>query len=136
MKTATLIARILLGVIFVVFGLNGFLQFLPMPPMPQPAGAFFGALNATGYMVPLIFGWQIVGGALLLVGVVPLALLILAPVVVNIVAFHLYLAPDGLGLALVVVALETFLAWAHRDALRPLFTSNVAAVVTTERRAA
>ena len=136
MKTATLIARILLGVIFVVFGLNGFLQFLPMPPMPQPAGAFFGALAATGYMMPLIFGWQIVGGALLLVGVVPLALLILAPVVVNIVAFHLYLAPDGLGLALVVAALETFLAWAHRDALRPLFTSNVAAVATTERRAA
>jgi len=136
MKTATLIARILLGVIFFVFGLNGFLQFLPMPPMPQPAGAFFGALAATGYMVPLIFGWQIVGGVLLLVGVVPLALLILAPVVVNIVAFHLYLAPDGLGLALVVAALATFLAWAHRDAFRPLFTSNGAAVVTTERRAA
>jgi uncharacterized membrane protein YphA (DoxX/SURF4 family) len=136
MKTATLIARILLGVIFVVFGLNGFLQFLPMPPMPQPAGAFFGALAATGYMVPLLFGWQIVGGALLLVGMVPLALLVLAPVIVNIVAFHVYLAPEGLGLALVVAALETFLAWAHRDAFRPLFASNVAAVVTTERRVA
>lgn len=135
MKTATLIARILLGLIFVVFGLNGFLQFLPMPPMPQPAGAFFGALAATGYMIPLIFGWQVVGGVLLLVGMVPLALLVLAPVILNIVAFHLYLAPEGLGLALVVAALETFLAWAHRDAFRPLFTSNVAAVAA-ERRAA
>jgi uncharacterized membrane protein YphA (DoxX/SURF4 family) len=134
MKTATLIARILLGVIFLVFGLNGFLHFLPMPPMPQAAGAFFGALAATGYMVPLIFGWQVIGGTLLLVGFVPLALLILAPVIVNIVAFHLYLAPDGLGLGLLVAALETFLAWACRGTFRPLFTSDVATVARTVRR--
>jgi hypothetical protein len=121
MRTATLIARILLGLIFVVFGLNGFLQFLAQPPTPQVALAFFGALAATGYMVPLLFASQIVGGGLLLLGMVPLGLLIVAPVIVNIVGFHVFLAPDGLALAVVVVALELFLAWTHRDAYRPLF---------------
>jgi len=124
MKTAMLIARMLLGLIFVVFGLNGFLQFLSMPPPPQPALAFFGALAATGYMIPLLFASQIFGGALLFLGMVPLALVILAPVIVNIIAFHLFLAPGGLPLAVVVVALASFLAWAHRDAYRPLFTKG------------
>jgi len=124
MKTAMLIARMLLGLIFVVFGLNGFLQFLSMPPPPQPALAFFGALAATGYMIPLLFASQIVGGALLLLVMVPLALVILAPVIVNIVAFHLFLAPGGLPLAVVVVALASFLAWAHRDAYAPLFAKG------------
>jgi hypothetical protein len=81
MKTAASIARILLGVIFVVFGLNGFLHFLPQPAMPPAAGAFFGALAATGYMLPLIFATQLVGGTLLLLGLVPLGVLVLAPVI-------------------------------------------------------
>ena len=136
MKTATLIARVLLGLIFVVFGLNGFLHFIQQPEMPQAAIAFFGGLAAAGYMLPLLFGTQVVGGALLLVGMVPLGLLLLAPVIVNIVGFHLFVAPDGLGVALVVAALETFLAWAHRDAFRPLFTRNVAPDVTAARHAA
>src|SRR6266851_365668 len=78
MKTAVLIARIVLGFVFLVFGLNGFLQFLPQPAMPQGAGSFFGALAASGYMLPLLFATQIVGGALVLVGMVPLGLVILA----------------------------------------------------------
>jgi hypothetical protein len=122
MKTVILIARVLLGLIFTVFGLNGFLHFLSMPAPPQPALAFFGALAATGYMIPLLFASQVVGGALLLLGVVPLALVILAPVIVNIVAFHVFLAPGGLPLAIVVAALASFLAWTHREAYRPLFT--------------
>jgi len=124
MKTAILITRLLLGLIFTVFGLNGFLQFLSMPPPPEPAMAFFGAMAATGYMIPLLFTTQIVGGALLLLGMVPLALVILAPVIVNIVAFHSFLAPGGLPLAVVVAALASFLAWAHRDAYRPLFAGS------------
>jgi len=124
MKTAILITRLLLGLIFTVFGLNGFLQFLSMPPPPQPAMAFFGAMAVTGYMIPLLFTTQIVGGALLLLGMAPLALVILAPVIVNIVAFHLFLAPGGLPLAIVVAALASFLAWAHRDAYRPLFARS------------
>ena len=86
--------------------------------------AFFGAMAATGYLIPLLFATQIVGGALLLLGMVPLALVILTGVIVNIVAFHLFLAPGGLPLAVVVAALASFLAWAHRDAYRPLFVRS------------
>ena len=79
MNTATLIARVLLGVIFVVFGLSGFLQFLPQPAMPPAAIAFFGGLAASGYMLPLLFATQVLGGTLLLLGMVALAVVILAP---------------------------------------------------------
>jgi uncharacterized membrane protein YphA (DoxX/SURF4 family) len=123
MKTAVLIARILLGIIFVVFGLNGFVPFLPQPEMPQGANAFFGALAASGFMLPLLFATQIVGGALLLLGLVPLGVLVLTPVIVHIVAFHVFLAPGGLPLAIVVAALGLFLAWTHRRAYRPLFAA-------------
>jgi uncharacterized membrane protein YphA (DoxX/SURF4 family) len=120
---AVLVARILLGLVFVVFGLNGFFHFLPQPPPPQPAMAFFGALAASGYMLPLIFAAQVIGGALLLLGMVPLGLVILAPVIVNIVAFHVFLAPDGLPIAVVVAVLALFLGWAHREAYGPLLGS-------------
>ena len=125
MKTAVLIARILLGIIFVVFALNGFLPFLPQPEMPQAAIAFFAALAASGFMLPLLFATQLVGGALLLLGMVPLGVVILAPVIVHIVAFHVFLAPGGLPLAIVVAALALFLAWTHRWAYRPLFAASM-----------
>jgi hypothetical protein len=124
MKTAVLIARILLGIIFLVFGLNGFLQFLPQPEMPQAAIAFFGGLAASGFMLPTLFATQLVGGALLL-GMVPLGVVILAPVIVHIVEFHVFLAPAGLPLAVLVATLAMFLAWTHRPAYRPLFTALV-----------
>ena len=95
MKTTVLIARILLGIIFVVFGLNGFFPFLPQPEMPPAAIAFFGALAASGFMLPLLFATQIVGGVLLLLGMVPLGVLVLTPVIVHIVGFHVFLAPGG-----------------------------------------
>src|ERR1700686_1265409 len=110
-------SRIVLGLIFFVFGLNGFLQFMPQPPIPDKAGAFAGALAATGYMFPLIKSVEVIGGAMLLSNrFVPLALAILAPNVVNIVLFHALLAPGGLGVALVVLALELAAAWSYRDA--------------------
>jgi len=121
MKTADLIARIVLGFVFLVFGLNGFLQFLPQPAMPKGAVSFFGALAASGYMLPLLFATQIVGGALVLAGMVRLGLVILAPVLVNVVAFHVFLAPDGLLFATVVFAVALFLAWRHRASYGPLF---------------
>lgn len=124
MKTTVLIARMVLGFVFLVFGLNGFLRFLPQPAMPQGAVSFFGALAASGYMLPLLFATQIVGGALVLVGMVPLGLVILAPVIVNIVAFHVFLAPDGLPLALVVCAVALFLALRHRGSYGPLFVAG------------
>jgi uncharacterized membrane protein YphA (DoxX/SURF4 family) len=125
MHYPTLIARILLGLTFFVFGLNGFFHFIPQPKdaMSQGAMDFFGALMKTNYMIPLIFTTQILGGALLLLNrFVPLALTLLAPVIVNIILFHLYLAPSGIPVATVVLVLELFLAWRHRNAFRPMLT--------------
>ena len=88
--------RVLLGVIFFVFGLNGFFSFIPQPPFPEQAGAFMGALAATGYIFPLIKSVEVIAGVLLLSNrFVPLALALLAPGVVNIVLFHAVLATDG-----------------------------------------
>lgn len=116
------IARLLLGLVFFVFGLNGFLQFMPQPKdMPEGAVAFFGALMKTGYMIPLLFGTQTLVGALLLLNrFVPLALALIAPVIVNIVAFHLFIAPSGLPVATVVLLLEIYLAWSYRHAYRSM----------------
>jgi uncharacterized membrane protein YphA (DoxX/SURF4 family) len=124
MKAAITVARVLLGLVFFVFGLNGFLHFMPTPPPLPAAGAFFLALMKTGYMIPLIFAVQVTGGALLLCGVaVPFALVILAPVVVNIVAFHFFLSPEPaqIVIALIAAALEIVLALYHRAAFAPLF---------------
>jgi uncharacterized membrane protein YphA (DoxX/SURF4 family) len=121
-STTTVILRSLLGIIFLVFGVNGFFPFLPFPPVPGRAVAFLGALAASGYMFKLVFGTQVVSGALLLSGLmVPLALVLLAPIIVNIVAFHVFLAPGGLPLAAVVTILEIILAWQYREAFRALF---------------
>jgi uncharacterized membrane protein YphA (DoxX/SURF4 family) len=120
-------ARISLGLLFVVFGLNGFLNFLPAPsgPVPQGAMEFGGALMKTGYMLPLIKGTEVLAGLLLLSNLwVPLALVLLAPVLVNILAFHAFLAPDGTILAVALAAIEIALAWSYRKAFRPLFASR------------
>jgi len=117
MKVATAIARILLGLIFVVFGSNAFLRFLPMPPLPKGVtGEYLHAFFASGY-VYVIGGLQVIGGFLLLIGrFVPLGLTILGAIIVNIFVFHILMAPEGLGPALVVGVLELFLVWRHRDA--------------------
>jgi hypothetical protein len=120
MKTKLVsVARIALGLVFFVFGLNGFLHFLPQPPMSGPPAEFLGALVGTGYMFPLIKGTEVIAGLLLLSGrYVPLALTLLAPVVVNILGFHLFLAPSGLAIPALVLLLEVFLAWSYRSAFR------------------
>ena len=123
------VARFLMGLLFFVTGLNGFLHFLPEPAqaMPEGAAAFAGAMLKTGYFFPLVMATQLVTGVLLLANRwVPLALALIAPVVVNIVAFHLFLAPSGLGMALLVLVLEVYLAWAYRQAFRPMLRARVA----------
>jgi putative oxidoreductase len=125
MKMATAILQRVLGFIFLAFGLNGFVQFIPQMPMPNMALEFFVGLAATHYMLPLLFITQAVCGALLLVGLfVPLALALLAPVIVNIFLFHVFLAPAGLPVAIIVVALEVYLAWAYRDAFAPMLRTQ------------
>src|SRR6202023_4322525 len=124
MKTVSLIARFLLGLIFLVFGLNGFLHFIPMPPPTGVAGTFFGAIFASHYWV-VIFGVQILGGLLLLANrFVPLALVLLGPVIVNIFFFHALMAPAGLPLALVVVLLWAIVAIRNKQHLAGIFVQR------------
>src|SRR5580698_9056408 len=105
MKTASTIARYLTGVIFLVFGLNGFLNFIPLPPPGGIAGQFMGALYASHYLW-VIFAFQVIAAVLLLINrYVPLAVAVLAPVIVNILSFHALMAPSGLPLALLVAVL-------------------------------
>lgn len=121
-KRLSAFTRVALGLVFVVFGANFFLHFLPQPPAPPAALAFAGALFASGYVFPLIKTLEVVAGALLLARVaVPFALVLLAPIIVNIVAFHALLAPSGLPLALFVLAAELHQAWVNRRTFAPLF---------------
>lgn len=120
-----LVARVLLGLAFTFFGANGLLAFLPAPPVAPAGGAFLGALTATGYIWPLLGAIEIGAGLLLLAGrAAPLALVLLAPVLVNIVAFHVFLDPAGLALPIILVAVALYLAWTHREAFSPLFRAG------------
>src|SRR5260370_18179129 len=116
MKIVTLIARILLGLIFVVFGLNGFLNFLSMGAMATGlAGQFFGALVLSHYYW-VVAALQITGGALLLANrFVPLALVLLGPVIVNIICYHVFLNPSGAVPAAVATVLWLIVFYGNRQ---------------------
>ena len=131
-------ARIGLGLVFATFGLNKLVPFLPQPPISGAPAEFFGALFATGYMLPLIAITEIVAGLMLLSGrFVPLGLALLAPVIVNILAFHLFLAHGGFAVPAFVLALEIYLAWTYRDAFAPMLKVRTAPrVATTQARLA
>ena len=125
MKIVTLIARLLLGLIFVVSGLNGFLNFLSMGPMPTGlAGQFVGALVLSHYFW-VVAALQLAGGALLLVNrFVPLALVLLGPVIVNIILYHAFLNPTGAPLAIVVVILWLIVFYRHRQYFSGIFVQR------------
>ena len=124
MRIATIIARTLLGLVFVVFGLNGFLHFIPMgppPPPESPVGHFFAAFASTGYL-QVVAVCQVVGGLLLLVNFLPvLGLTILCPIIFNIIVFHATLARNNFGPAVIVSLLTVYLLWAYWDNYRALF---------------
>lgn len=118
------VARVLLGLVFFVFGLNGFFHFLPQPALPAAAMPFIGGLAGAGYFFPLLKATEVIGGLLLLSNrFVPLALTILAPIVVNIAAFHLFLEPS-VGMVTFLLAAEIYLAWVHRAAFRGVLTAR------------
>ena len=125
MKTASVIARYLAGVIFLVMGLNGFLNFIHFPPPAGIAGQFMGALYVSHYLW-VIFAFQVIAGVLLLLNrYVPLAVAVLAPVIVNIISFHALMAPSGLPLALFVAALWVVIFVDVRPAFSGLFQSRL-----------
>lgn len=135
MKLVRTIVRLLFGLCWLTFGLNGFFDFIPKPtdPIPAPAAALFQGFVGSGYMLQFISGTEVFVGVLLVVGLfVPLALTVIAPIVVNILAFHLYANRSGLGIAFVVVALELFLALAYRRAFAGVLAPRYAEPADTK----
>jgi putative oxidoreductase len=125
MRIASVIARYLAGLIFLVFGLNGFLHFIPLSPPGGVAGQFMGALYVSHYLW-VIFAFQVIAGVLLLVNrYVPLAVAVLAPVLVNILTFHVLMAPSGLPLALFVTVLWALIFIDVRPAFSGLFQARL-----------
>ena len=124
MKIAALIARILLGFVFVFFGTNGLYPFLHMPPMPPSVGTtFIGILMSTHYAL-IVSGIQLIGGVMLLANrFVPLALTLLGPVIVNIFLFHALMDPHGIGPALVVVVLWAIVFWSRKAAFAGILSA-------------
>ena len=125
MKIVVLIARLLLGLVFVVFGLNGFLNFLNMGPLPSGlAGQFIAALALSHYFW-VVAALQVAGGALLLVNrYVPLGLVLLGPVIMNIILYHVFLNPSGMLIAIVVAILWLIVFYAHRPYFSGLFVQR------------
>jgi uncharacterized membrane protein YphA (DoxX/SURF4 family) len=122
MNKAKLIIRILLGLMLVIFGLNKFLQFMPMPTMPNAAGEFMGALMKSGYIMVIVAIVEIVAGVLLLVNKYqPLVLVILFPVLLNAFLFHLFLDLAGIGGAAFAMAMNIFLFAANKESYKELF---------------
>jgi hypothetical protein len=119
MQKTIVVARVLLGLIFAVFAANYFLNLFELPPPSERGLEFMGALMGTGYVFPVIKLVELVGGVLLIAGVlVPLSLTLLAPIIVNIVLFHLVLDPAGMPLGVLILVLELFLAWSYRESFR------------------
>ncbi len=124
MKTAYPICRILLGLVFTVFGANGFLHFIPQPPMAGNAGAFMTVLFGSGFYA-LVFATQLIAGILLLIGrYVPLALALLAPVLANVLVFHLTMQPAGIAPGLVSTILWIVCVVRNWPAFAPLFEAR------------
>jgi putative oxidoreductase len=121
MKYVILVCRILLGLIFAVFGSNAFLKFMPMPELQGNAAAFMGALINSGYFYPIAI-LQVLGGLCLLSGrFVPLGLTLLGPIIVNIDLYHLFIDRSGLPMAIVISIVALFLLWTYRDKFPAIF---------------
>ena len=126
-STAKVAARVLLGLVFFGFGLNGLLHLFPLPPAQGAAAVFINGLIASRYFFPLLFVIYLLTGTALVIGrFVPLALTVLAPVIVNVAVMHLFVPSSGaeIGLAVLVTLLEIYLAWSYRAAYLPLLRAR------------
>ena len=125
MRFAIIGARVILGLIFTVFGLNGFFHFIPNPEMNEPMTTFMMALTGTGYFMIVVKVVEVVSGLMILTGrFLPLGLILLAPVSVHILFVHLFLDQAGLAMAIVIVVLQVFLAFAYRDSFSGVLNAN------------
>lgn len=122
MNKLQLILKVVLGIVLIIFGVNKFLQFMPMPPMEGDAATFMGGLEVSGYMFPLLGILEILIGILLILNkAVPFALILLAPLAVNMVLFHAAMAPAGIGPAALVFVLNAYLMYVNWDKFKGLF---------------
>lgn len=126
MSKVPLIARIILGLIFFVFGLNGFFNFIPQPQnMPESMMTFMTGMMATKYFFPLLKGTEVICGLLLLLNMyVPLSLIVLAPITLNIFMVHAFMAPDGIVMAIAIGVLQVYLAFfvkPYSDVVKKIF---------------
>ena len=134
MKILTHSSRFLLGLIFLIFGLNGFLHFIPMAPPSGVAGQFLGSMFVTKYLL-FVFAIQLFGGVLLLINrYLPIALTILGPIIVNILLFHGLMDPAGLGLAFFVTVLWGVVLVSVRAAFAGIFQARVDGKTAPARR--
>jgi uncharacterized membrane protein YphA (DoxX/SURF4 family) len=120
----TKIVRIFLGLVLVVFGANKFLHFIPMdtPDLNTAAGQFMNSLGATGYIFPVVGVLEVIIGALLLLKKwIAFALILLAPISINILLFHLFLDIPGLSIALLILVFNSILIFKHWQQYKPLF---------------
>src|SRR5262245_62836494 len=124
-RIVTVIVRILLGLMFLVFGLNGFLNFMPQPKdMPQEIITVMGALTKAGYMT-VVSGAEVLIAVLLLTNrFVPLSLTLLAPIIVGILTFHIFMAPATIVPGIIVTVMELYLVWAYRESFRPMLRAK------------
>jgi len=126
-STLTIAARVLLGLVFFGIGLNGLLHLVPLPPAAGAAAVFINGLIASRYFFPLLFvTYLLTGAALMMDRFVPLALTVLAPIIINVAVMHLFVPSSGaeICLAALVTLLELFLAWSYRAAFRPLLSAR------------
>lgn len=124
-RITAIVSRIFLGLVFLVFGLNGFFNFLPAPPPEGAAGAFIGGLAQSGYFFPLLKGTEVVIGILLIGNLfVPLALVMLVPINLNIFLFHVFLGPQGWQMGALLLLLNLLLAWHYRTYYRTVLTNK------------
>ena len=128
MKIASIVARYLLGLMFTVFGLNGFLHFIPQPPPANPLAIQFLIVVSASHFAAFFFALQVLGGLLLLSGFfVPLALTVLAAEIYNILAFHVTLAPASVAPALVASVLWILVFLQYRESFKGIFSAKPAA---------
>lgn len=122
MNTVNTAARYILGLAMLVFGANKFFHFMPNPELPEAAGAFMGALGGSGYIFPILGIFYLIAGICLVLNkAVPFALIVLVPISINIVAFHVKFAPEGILFAAIVAVLNLILIYANWDRFKSLF---------------